>query len=59
MIKMTLLTAALAAAAAPASAGELETNTVCEKKVASGSWHECGYAPADGPIVYINPCPMR
>jgi hypothetical protein len=49
-----LFTAALAATTAPAFADNLQPGQVCEKKVASGSWHECGAAPSAGTISYTN-----
>jgi hypothetical protein len=54
MIRTMLLAAALAAAAAPALADDIGQGQECRKKVASGSWHLCGAAPAAGQITYTN-----
>jgi hypothetical protein len=55
-----LCTAALAAAAASSLAYEyhlIKAGEVCQKKVASGSWHLCGEVSASGTISFTNTGP--
>jgi hypothetical protein len=49
-----LLIAALTAATTSARAQEIVTGTICEKKVAGGSQHQCGYVNGTGSVYFTN-----
>ena len=38
----------------PGAAEDIAVNDVCQKKIAPGSWHLCGAAPAAGTIAFEN-----
>jgi hypothetical protein len=59
MIRTMLLTAALTAVAPPALAADIKQGDVCEKKVVSGSWHDCGQAARAGIFGFTNVSPHK